>query len=139
MGSSLNCYSGTSPHVQSMIWATDRTGLSIILEPEGIGECFETLEAAMGGEIRTTPHLRSKGYSVDVMLSVFQTERDYKYADCDNPDDFLFQGNYFGFNVHPFETLFVKSHRGIDDAMLEKLSAWQDLAEYSSYDACRRT
>lgn len=121
-----------------MIWATDLTGLNIILEPEGIGECFDSLQSAMGGETRTTPHLRSKGYEVDVMLSIFQTQRDYKYIDCENPQDFLFQGAYFGFNVHPFETLFVKSNRGIEDSMLEKLSSWQDMSGYSSYDVCRK-
>lgn len=128
---------GINSHVQSMIWATDSTGLAAILEPEGIGECFPTMDAAMGGEIRTTSHLRSKGYEVDVMLSVFQTEPDYKFIDCKNPDDFLFEGNYYGFNVHPFETLFVKSHRGIADEMLEKLSLWEDLSGYSSYDVCK--
>jgi hypothetical protein len=120
-----------------MIWATDSVGLPIILEPEGIGECFDSLQSAMGGETRTTPHLRSKGYEVDVMLSIFQTEKNYKYIDCKNPDDFLFQDSYFGFNVHPYETLFVKSHRGVEDNMLEKLSAWQDMSGYTSYDTCK--
>lgn len=128
---------GTNPHVQSMIWATDSAGLAAILEPEGIGECFESMDAAMGGEIRTTGHVRSKGYEVDVMLSVFQTEKDYKFVECNNPDDFLFEGSYYGFNVHPFETLFVKSHRGIADEMLEKLSQWTDMSGYSSYDVCK--
>jgi hypothetical protein len=137
VGLSVNCLGGASPHVQSMIWATDSVGLPIILEPEGIGECFDSLQSAMGGETRTTPHLRSKGYEVDVMLSIFQTERNYKYIDCKNPDDFLFQDSYFGFNVHPYETLFVKSHRGVEDNMLEKLSAWQDMSGYTSYDVCR--
>ena len=121
-----------------MIWATDKTGLDIILEPEGIGECFDSLDAAMGGEVRTTPHLRSKGYEVDVMLSIFQTEKDYKYIDCKNPGDFLFEDGYFGFSVHPYETLFLKSHRGIEDNMLDKLSAWQGMSGYTSYDVCKR-
>jgi hypothetical protein len=129
---------GANPHVQSMIWALDADGLHAILEPEGIGECFESMDAAIGGEIRTTGHIRSKGWEVDVMLSVFQTERDYKFVNCNSDQDFLFSNNYFGFNVHPFETLFVKSHRGVDDNMLDKLSSWVDLSGYTSYDVCKR-
>lgn len=91
----------------------------------------------MGGEIRTRPHLRSQGYEVDVMLTIFQTEQNYNFVDCKNPGDFLFEGGYYGFNVHPFETLFVKSHRGIDESMLDKLSGWVDLSGYSSYDVCK--
>lgn len=139
VGASFNCLGGSSPHVQSMIFATDSIGLSILLEPEAFGECFPTLDAAMGGEVRTTAHLRSKGYEVDVMLSVFQTEKDYKYVECKDPNDFLFEGNYFGFNVHPFETLFVKSHRGVQERMLEKLSVWQGMSGYSSYESCKGT
>lgn len=70
------------------------------------------------------------------MLSVFQTERDYKFVNCNTPDDFLFENNYYGFNVHPFETLFIKSQRGIADNMLQKLTAWVDMSGYSSYDVC---
>lgn len=45
VGATLNCHGGHSPHVQSMIWATDAIGLS----PNAIGECFDSLDAAMGG------------------------------------------------------------------------------------------
>lgn len=129
---------GDNAHVQSMIWATDSVGLATILEPEGIGECFDSMAAAMAGEVRTTPHLRSKGYEVDVMLTVYQTEKDYKFVECTYPDDYLFEDGYYGFSVHPFETLFVKSHRGIEDSMLATLTDWIDRSEYSSYDVCKK-
>lgn len=71
------------------------------------------------------------------MLSIFQTERDYRFVNCKDPNDYLYQGSYFGFSVHPFETLFIKSHRGIEDNMLEKLSVWSDMSGYSSEDVCK--
>ena len=48
--------------MQSMIWATDTTGLNLMLTPAGIGECFRTLDDAMKGAIRTTPLIKSAGY-----------------------------------------------------------------------------
>jgi hypothetical protein len=137
VGATLNCHGGNSPHVQSMIWATDSIGLQHILSPSAIGECFDSLDAAMGGEVRTTGYLREQGYEVDVMLSIFQTERDYGFVNCKDPNDFLYQGSYFGFSVHPYETLFIKSHRGIEDNMLEKLSVWSDMSGYTSEDVCK--
>jgi len=134
VGSSINCFNGNGAHVQSMIWATDQAGLSTILVPEGISECFDTLQSAMNGEIRTTPLIRSKGYEVDVMLSVFQSEANY--ADCTDGSDYLWQDSYFGFSVHPFETLFVKSNRNIEPETLNKLTEWTDKAGYSSYSFC---
>ena len=120
-----------------MIWATDQEGLKTILEPEAIGECFNSLGEAMGAEIRTTDHIRSKGYKVDVMMSVFQTEPNYEWIQCkEGLNDFLWPGSYYGFNVHPYETLFVKSHRGIEDEMLDRLSEWVHQSSYSSYDVC---
>jgi hypothetical protein len=137
VGSSLNCNHGKQQHVQSMIWATDSVGLDVILTSEGIAECFPTLQHAMNAEVRTTPLLRSKGYEVDVMLSVFQSVEDYKYADCTDGADFLYEGRYFGFTVHPFETLFVKSGRGMQERTLEMLSEWQGKSNYSSFDVCK--
>ena len=138
VGSTINCHSGIDQHVQSMIWALDSYDLAAILEPEEIGECFVNLESAMDAEIRTTRHVRSKGYEVDVMLQVYQTQKDYKFADCQDNVDYLFNNNYYGFNVHPFETLFVKTHRGVDSNMINIPSDWVDASGYSSYDACRK-
>lgn len=90
----------------------------------------------MGGEVRTSPLIKSKGYHLDVMLEVFQSLPDYKFEDCTVGGEFLFNNAYYGFNVHPYETIFIKSHRGIDPAMIENLSDWHDKSGYSSYDVC---
>lgn len=61
------------------------------------------------------------------------------WVDGCQPDtsDFLYGGGYYGTNIHPFETLFHKSHRHIDDNMLQRYTEWADGAGYSSYDVCR--
>ena len=43
---------------------------------------------------------------------------------------------YFGFNVHPYETLFVKSNRDIEPVMIDKLTAWHDNMNITSWEAC---
>lgn len=47
-----------------------------------------------------------------------------------------FNNRYFGFNMHPYETLFVKANRDVDIKMVSKLTEWHDRMKYSSYDKC---
>jgi hypothetical protein len=54
-------------------------------------------------------------------------------ADLGNGDH-LFDNNYFGFNVHPYETMFVKTNRGISPKLVDKLTEWHDRLNYSSFD-----
>jgi hypothetical protein len=51
-------------------------------------------------------------------------------------DDWLLPGSYFGTFVHPYENLFMKSHRHIEDTILDRLTEWHDGSGYSSYDVC---
>ncbi|CAL3965922.1 hypothetical protein PZA11_002737 [Diplocarpon coronariae] len=136
VGSSINCMGGGPQHIQSMIYATDRIGLSIMLLPEGIGECFPSLQAAMGGEVRTTPLIKSKGYHIDVMLMNFQSLPNYEYENCTINGDFLYDGTYYGFSVNPFETIFIKTNRGISIRLVDQYTEWVDQSGYSSYDVC---
>ncbi|KAL2075962.1 hypothetical protein VTL71DRAFT_905 [Oculimacula yallundae] len=124
VGSAINCRDGTNnQHAMSMIWATDTIGLNLILTPAGIGQCFPTLEETILAEIRTTPLLKSAGYHVDVMMAMFQSEPNYGFENCTFDGDMLKENGYAGFNVHPFELLFVKTNRGINPLMIESLSA----------------
>jgi hypothetical protein len=139
-----------------MIWATDSVGLGLILTPSGIDECFANMPAAQNGEIRTTQLLRDNGYEVDVFLSVYHSkDRETKQRLLTDPDpaslsvsvpgdfwksctdeDWLGPGSYFGTFVHPYENLFMKSHRHIEDTVLDRLTEWHDGSGYSSYDVC---
>lgn len=207
VGMSYNCHSGVG-HVQSMIWATDTVGLAVILETGGISECFGNMPAAQNGEVRTTGLLRSKGYEVEVFLSVYHSkdaearkakiralrEQEAKknptkatgaadgtpaaaappvlksldskamfvpptgsglvdsvlgytggvlklekpgdyWKDCMD-EDWLGPGSYFGSFVHPYENLFMKTHRHIEDGVMDHLTEWADGSGYESYDYC---
>ncbi|CZT40632.1 uncharacterized protein RSE6_00269 [Rhynchosporium secalis] len=137
VGSAINCWDGTSnQYVMSMIWATDSIGLNLILTPAGIGQCFSTLEETILGEIRTTPLLKSSGYHVDAMMTMFQSKPDYGFENCTVEGDMLAEKGYAGFNVHPFELMFIKTNRGINPLMIETMSKWVDQSGYRSYDVC---
>jgi len=263
VGMSYNCHFGEG-HIQSMIWATDHTGLQLILAPGAIGECFTEMGLAMKAEVRTTQVLRDAGYEVDAFLSVYHSEnRAAKWArmrakkaagvkqfrkrelgpgevegevevgrreegtgeqqeqkkevkeskaqraeesapspppkpltpekqaaaeaaaeaerlrkeeearraqaederrkaealrvkkekeaqlllteDNDMPgyfwreclqEDWLKPDGYFGTFVHPYENLFMKSHRNIEDTVLDRLTEWHDGLGYESWDVC---
>lgn len=228
VGMSYNCHAGKG-HIQSMIWATDRIGLDIILKPEAVGICFAEMIQAMEAEVRTTQVLRDAGYEVDVFLSVYHSENKYAKWDRmrakklagieqfrkrdeiaasveadgsaapqdgqkpeekakpaevpreesaqqtkedaerhrkeeeekrqrkakedklllvhDNEmpgyfwrecmyEDWLKPAGYYRTFVHPYENLFMKSHREIEDNVLERLTEWHDGWGYESYDVC---
>lgn len=140
VGSSLNCDNKQAHHVQSMIWATDEVGLNILLDTSSstsINQCFPTIIDAMQAEIGATALIREKGYDVDVMMQAFQSEKDYKFLDhCAHDSDYLWEGQYFGFDIHPYETMFFKSARGIMQTQLDRLTEWTDRSGYSSEPVC---
>lgn len=80
IGMAYNCHSLVG-HVQSMIWATDKTGIDLILTKDGIGECFAEIGRAMDAEVRTTQMLRENGYEVDSFLQIYHSEdKEAKWA-----------------------------------------------------------
>lgn len=135
VGMTGNCW--PQFHIQSMIWATDITGLELLMQPEGIGNCFHDWQTAVNAEIHSTSLITDAGYEVDAMMSIFHSDKDY-IAHCDNSvnGDYLWEKKYNGANVHPYETIFLKSNRDIDPVLLESLTTWHNARNYSSYDVC---
>lgn len=139
-----------------MLFATDETGMSILLDPKlanslknqdawgtendpvGLTHCFETLRKAVHSEIGITELIKSQGYEVDVLLTSFHAADDPSTycEENDNPNDVLFEGHYFGTSVHPYETVFLKANRGISDATMSMLTRWHLKRSASSWDFC---
>ncbi|KAI0388024.1 hypothetical protein F5Y04DRAFT_16328 [Hypomontagnella monticulosa] len=135
VGMTVNC--GPRPHIQSMIWATDSVGMELLLYPPAnssetdqygtlhdsvaLGGCYNEFRQAIHAEIGATSVIRNAGYKVSAMMSAFQG--DNYFDECSkHPQDLLFHGNYFGTNLHPYETMFFKANRGIDPTTLELLT-----------------
>ena len=164
VGMTANCW--PSFHVQSMIWATDIIGVSTLLfppedaiaelkksptwDPEsetfsdtlpashpGINACFHTWHTAVASEIGSSALIKAAGYKLDVMMSAYHSSGDYEET-CNNSEngDVLWEKKYYGTNVHPYETIFLKSNRDIDPAGLERLTDWTNGRGYNSYQFC---
>lgn len=171
VGIMINCW--PTIHIQSMVWATDRAGMELLLYPpkasprhdewmeilfshpddfprpadykvadptwveKGLNQCFANRQLAVEAEISATGIILGAGKKIDVMLMKFQTESDY-VAHCKRLGvwDPSHNGAYDGVNVHPHETLFFKTNRGIDPRLLELQTEWINKANYSSYDHC---
>lgn len=81
--------------------------------------------------------IRSKGYEVDVMLTSAHSILPADYCDIVGPvNDHLSNGGYFGSNVHPYELMFAKANRGIDDVLMELLTTWHYNMNETSWDKC---
>ncbi|KFY26093.1 hypothetical protein V493_04271, partial [Pseudogymnoascus sp. VKM F-4281 (FW-2241)] len=93
-------------------------------------------EAAAAEEARVRKEKEEKAAAEDAAkLKVEKYEKQLLLDDNDMPgyfwkeckhEDWLGKGSYFGSFVHPYENLFMKSHRHIDDNVLENLTKWHD-------------
>ncbi|KAL8837517.1 MAG: hypothetical protein Q9170_002510 [Blastenia crenularia] len=141
VGMSYNC-GPFARHVQSMIVATDTTGLDILLDPasEALSTCPNDHKAAVEAEVRITKVIRDAGFKVDAMMQEFQAEEGF--ANTCTGEDRNWEGAYdhgikgAGMNLHPYEMLFFKAHRQISQKLFDKLTEWTNQAGYSSYGVC---
>ena len=134
VGMTMNCRPDLPRHVQSMILATDSVGLDTLLTPDGIDNCPQDMNQAVWFETRLTSLIKANGYTVSVMMAMGNSYEGWVDV-CAN-GDITVTGAYDGTNIHPYETMFVKTKRGADPKTLELLTKWHDGSNYSSYDYC---
>ena len=91
----------------------------------------------MTAEISASSLIKAAGYKLDVMMSAYHKSKNYE-QECSSSEngDVLWNGKYYGVNVHPYETIFLKSNRDIDPLSLERLTEWTRGRTYSSYKFC---
>ncbi|KAI8280422.1 hypothetical protein K4K56_012236 [Colletotrichum sp. SAR 10_98] len=152
VGMTANCWPRF--HVQSMIWATDSIGIDLLLnpppsshasdqfgnekDPVGLAGCYNDWNHAVHAEVGATSIFLNNGYKVDLMMTAFHKSENY-IDECDSSQngDVLWNGKYFGTNVHPFETIFIKANRDIDPTLIKSLTEWQQASGWNSYSACK--
>ena len=137
-----------------MIFATDHEGVQALLDDGTLG-CSKSYLSAVDQEVNMAKKMHdlhsweSNAFMVRHHLQHFSLltyktalHGDPTYQDrhhCTHyPDghDHLYEGQYFGFTTHPYETIFVKANRDINPTMIAKLTEWHDNMKYSSYDWC---
>jgi hypothetical protein len=156
----VNC-EGPVPHIQSMIWATDRVGIETLLFPTddqiaglktslesmkpdtpvpemetpGINSCPSEYWKAVAVEVYASPLIEAAGYKIDAMMTAFHANPNYE-AECADIADVLYEDKYFGINLHPYDSIFAKANRGTNAETLRIYTEWMDESKYSSYDHC---
>ncbi|EQB47821.1 hypothetical protein CGLO_13006 [Colletotrichum gloeosporioides Cg-14] len=111
-------------------------------EDDGVGlsGCYNEHGQAVHAEIGSTSIITKAGYKADALLTSFHKDADPDtYCGSVMPDikDTLREGAYFGFSVHPFETIFVKTNRGISPSLVTAFTQWSGDMGYSSYERCK--
>ncbi|WYZ34071.1 hypothetical protein EsH8_I_000347 [Colletotrichum jinshuiense] len=154
VGMTLNCQPRL--HVQSMIFATDDVGMGILLDPElattaseedrygskdspvGLSGCYADWNAAVHAEVGTTGLIMNAGYKVEAMMTALHSEdgaEEYCKAHADS-GDLLWDKKYFGSNIHPYETIFIKANRDVDPSLMSSMTDWHLRMKTNSFDVC---
>ncbi|KAI8918152.1 hypothetical protein DFJ77DRAFT_284749 [Powellomyces hirtus] len=106
-------------HIQTMVLAFDAEGYEA--GPATL-PCPGTItEAIRTGEIPLTSMLKEKGYAVDALMTAATGEPEL----C-GTGDMNYKDRYYGMSFHPYELIFIKSNRGIDDNALKHYTKWHD-------------
>lgn len=155
VGMSYNCH-GSEPgkgHVQSMVWALDRVGIKFLMEKPsndgrsgGIGWwCPFDMSDAIKGELRGTVAMRDAGFestSIELVAHAHDSdggvegEGTKKWKEECTTKEYWHENDYFGFNVHPYETVFTKAARDMQKYLVGNFTEWTDGSGYSSYERC---
>ncbi|KAF5489370.1 hypothetical protein CGCS363_v012506 [Colletotrichum siamense] len=118
---------------ESDYWGTPDDGV-------GLSGCYNEYNQAVHAEIGSTSIITKAGYKADALLTSFHKDTDPEtYCASIMPDvqDTLREGAYFGFSVHPYETIFLKTNRGISPSLVASFTQWSDDMGYSSYERCK--
>ncbi|KAK6496974.1 hypothetical protein TWF481_001953 [Arthrobotrys musiformis] len=134
VGMTMRCNAdkGKRKVMHSMLYATDRIGLQVLLPV--LNHCFPTFWKAVGAEERAAQTMLNAGYNVTVLMSSFRSSPNYTQT-CMH-GEVLGDKRYFGTSLHPYETIFQKANRKIFPRQLELLTKWHDQSGYSSWEAC---
>ncbi|EGX44276.1 hypothetical protein AOL_s00193g188 [Orbilia oligospora ATCC 24927] len=136
VGMTMNCNidKGRMKVLNSMIYATDRIGLNLILPV--ISHCFKNFGSAVQAENRAAREVLNQGYDVEALMTAASSLPDYA-RQCTH-GTVLRPNSYFGINLHPYETIFQKANRDIAPKMLDLMTKWHDQSNYSSWEVCSK-
>ncbi|KAI1460705.1 hypothetical protein F4805DRAFT_372742 [Annulohypoxylon moriforme] len=139
-------------HIESMIWATDTIGMELWLGraesssvPDTLdenhnqvivsGDHLGKMKQVIDSEVEFTRVIKSAGYKADILMSSFPRIEDHE----ENCAKDSVKGASFGRNdnIHPYETVFVKTSRDTDSITVARLTEWhQSRIVNGSWDVC---
>ena len=135
VGTTINYYKG-NPHINSQLFCTDVDGLNLLIKEGIISEKLIKKKPVYSKELKMSKIMLDNNYNIACMLEVyknldFRKFRGEKYKDDGNLNanfkgsrDPQYKRRFFGMSLNPFETIFFKSNRDIDNRKMDKYSEW---------------
>lgn len=129
VGSTINFEYG-NPHIQTYIFCTDKIGLKIgldnkiFVEPSKIP--IDKTILIQQHEIEYSRKILEAGYNIKCMMRIFNNvdfrKLKKKILFINNffiVNDMLYPHSYIGINIHPYEIIFFKTERNIDNLQIQ--------------------
>jgi len=145
--------------IQSMITATDSIGMNVLLKANptnmynrshdidtddvdaaslvGLSKCYNEKNKAVSAEISLSNLMHKFAFKTYALMAAAANNPQYQLVTY--VPDVLNENTYFGMNVHPYETLFMKSNRNIEKDVITNLTEWHHNSQYSSWKVCKPT
>ena len=135
VGTTINYFKG-NPHINSQLFCTDKVGLNILISKGIISNKVLKKKPVYSRELKLSKIILDSGYNISCMLEVyknidFRKVRGEEYKDNSKLNanfkgsrDPQYTRRFFGMNLNPFETIFFKTNRSIDDKTMNKYSDW---------------
>ena len=125
------------PHVQGMFLATDKVGLKVgieegifNLEDYGIGfvEAYKSkFDVIFEKEIGFSQFILQHGYNIGCLMSCYKNVDFRKGEPKFKGNDPWGKDSYFSCNLHPYELIFFKNNRGVEEKLIKNLITWNKL------------
>ena len=135
-GSTINNYGDGLifgyPHVQSFVFALDQIGLEICLK-HGIFSAFNhssIVDVIKNCEVNMSTVILREGYNIGSTMNRYQNY-DFREREHYNPNfllgDPMYMETFIKYDLHPYETVFIKTNRNISPSVYEKYLLTQRL------------
>jgi cephalosporin hydroxylase len=132
VGTTVNYHHGF-PHIQSMVLCLDHVSLRIAYDKGIFGSDVlrDWADIVREREVALSQAVLAAGLKIRSLMTAYggvdwrQPQGMHMAANKGGGDPLVAAG-YFGLNIHPYEVIFIKANRGIDDLLLEQLTDWHD-------------
>lgn len=122
-----------APHIQSMFFCTDKTGLKVMIEKNifvvdesGKTKLVNKHNLIRNNEVRLSTEFLNAGWELYAMQLSEQSNRKI-YESKKNLNklhgDICYMSKYYGITLNPFEVIFIKTNR-IKDKVVDNYSKW---------------
>jgi hypothetical protein len=140
VGTTIGLYKGT-PYVQSMLMATDEVGLNIAIK-NGIFspdiKNMEHMDVVVNKEVEYSKLIFQQGYNINCTMSLLHNFNFQKASLVDlwgiRNYDVNHEHSYIGVSLDPYDVIFIKSNRHIDEYKLDLYS--KIVNRSNNYDIC---